>query len=278
MKTRPITALAVGIVTVLALGGSPAGAGTEVGPEIVDQAGDANFANRNSGLVPAVTINRDEVPKDFRQLPPESVVTPEDIGGADIRAMWFETAYDTVRTTDEAGNVTAVQYVPTALLVKIRTTEPATPTFGPTLIFRLPAKIATCEVWFEAIVSGPASLPTDAGAQAARLRKLTSTANPCPGGNATMTAGFSLSSQGNVLTMKYPFSALPYSSTNVVLGKDVVVKPPPATSTTQPHVAGPNGLPNLDQTNKLEAQFRIGQDVPADVDCLADPNHTACAA
>ena len=278
MKARSIGGLIIGLVSALALGGNPAGAGTALGPEIVDQAGDANFANRNSGLLPALTINREEVPKELRQWPPESVVTPEDLKGADIRAMWFETAYNTVKETDDAGNITSVRYVPTALLVNIRTTEAPVPTFGPTLVFRLPARIASCEVWFEGIVSGPGSLPTDAAPQSARLRKLTSTANPCPGGNATMTAGFSISSQGNVLTMKYPFSALPYSSTNLVLDRDVVVKPQPATATTQPHVAGPNGLPNIDQTSKLAAKFRIGQDVPDNVNCVADPTNAACTA
>ena len=257
MRTRSITALAVGLVAVLALGGSPAGAGTELGPEIVDQAGDANFINGN-GFVLGLEQS-----------------TPVDIGSADITKIWFETGYDTVTEVDESGTVTAVRHVPNALLVKIKTAgpDPIRPSFGPTLIYRVPAKILTCEVWFEAYVKGPASSPGDT-AERADIRKPSATG--CPGGAQTLTAGFSLSSSGSVLTMKFPFSALPYASNQIVLGKDVEIRPIASTPHVRTAIVAATA-PEIDWTESLEAKFLIGSDVPQPVDCVTTPDgHTLC--
>ena len=257
MKTRSIGALIVGLVAALAVGGSPAGAGTQTGPEIVDQKGDANFINGNG-----VVLN-------------QSQVTPVDIGSADITKIWFETGYNTVTDVDETGTVTGVRHVPNALLVKIETAgpDPIRPSFGPTLIYRVPASILGCEVWFEAYVAGPASTPVDTP-QRADIRKLTAT---CPGGATTITQGFSLSSAGSVLTMRFPFSALPYSSTQIVLGKDVEIRPIASTPHVRTALGGAATAPEIDWTRSMPTKFRIGSDLPSPVDCIATPEgHILC--
>ena len=254
MKTRSITALAVGLVAVLSLGGSPAGAGTELGPEIVDPAGDGNFTG---------------------------FVAPVHVDGADLRAIWFETGYHTVTETDESGNVTAVRHVPDALLVKIKTEGPPRPTFGPTLMVRVPAQIVGCEVWFQAIVRGPSSTPVEPP-EMASIRKITST---CPGGATSIppvtlpshtASPFGITFEGNVIVLRYPFSVLPYASNQIVLGKDVEIRP----IATKPHVAtylGAVTAPNVDDTAALATRFRIGSDLPRPVDCVATPEgHTLC--
>lgn len=277
MKARSIGGLVVGLVASLALGGNPAGAGTALGPEIVDVAGDANFINSQG--------NFDDI----------HVPTPVSIAGADIRAIWFETTYDAVKDIDELGNVLAVRFVPTALLMKIQTEAPPRPTFGPTLLYRVQTKIAQCNATFEAIVRGPQSLPTDP-AETARINKNSSA---CPGGSGVIAhPTFSLSSEGNVLVLRYPLSALPYSSTQLVLAPDVVVRPRPAPiiatvlgnqipDPSQPIpsvrtwfslVAASLTAPSIDETMPLGMQFRIGQDVPDNIDCFANPERAECVA
>lgn len=259
MKTRSIAALIVGLVAVLALGGSPAGAGTAVGPEITDQAGDANFINGQGSI---------------GGFPTQT--TPAAIDAADITGIWFETGYSTVKETDAVGNVTAVRYVPNALLVKIRTVAPPRPSFGPALIYRVPATIAGCEVWFQGWVGGPASTPLDL--DRADVRKITST---CPGGAATITSGaFSISSAGNDLILKYPFSALPIptGAAQIYLAKDVELRPPPTAPGVRTVIASAVTAPQIDDTRVLATKFRLGSDVPPDVDCTVTPAPAECTA
>lgn len=252
-KKISLTALAGGLALALTLGGAPAGAGTAQGPEIRDPAGDANFVNGQgffSGL--------------------ERVGGPASIDSADIRAIWFETAHDPVPETDDFGNVT-VTYEPTALLVRIRTVAPASPPPTPAVMYRVQASIAGCEVWFQALLSNGQPLVS----QQANIRKLSG----CPGGSGTISSSeFGLTFEENVMTLRYPLSAFPYSSDQIVLAEDVEIRP----SGGRPHVREFSTafltFPVIDETVPLATKFRIGSDAPAPVDCSANPDHPDCQA
>lgn len=258
MKARSIAPLIVGLLAVLALGGSPAGAGTALGPEIHDQAGDAHF------------VNGGNIEYGFGELGPDT--RPASIDSADVRAIWFETAYSTVKDRDEAGAVTAVRHVPTALTVSFRAEEAVSPTFGPAVTFYVPVRVGNCLIDLAAHVGG-----TDADS-AAEIYKYTG----CPGGSGIVShKAFSLKMDGKVVSATFPFSALPYSSTQVVLAKDVVLKPPASGNTggTQLYVSWANfAVTMVDEVPALAAKFRIGSDVPKNVDCLASPADAACLA
>ena len=311
MKTKTIGGLILGLVASMALGGGQASAGTPSAPEIVDAGGDANFINTQGNVT--------------NQHRP----TPGSVAGADIRAIWLETDYEREKVADEAGNTTKIRHVPTALEINIQTEAAPIPSFGPTLIYRVPTQIGRCNVSFEAIVRGPNSLAQDP-AQQVRIVKVWDSRgmspplfiNPtaCPGGTGTITnAAFSLTSSGNVLTMRFPFSALPYAPNQLALEKDVVIRRQPANLAYQPqcmqdligtgdlcffptaqvpsyqspnpHVkvftggtgASVNGFrpvdyPTIDETHPYQAQFRLGEDVPGDIDCTVVEPPAACTA
>lgn len=259
MKARSVATLIVGLVVVLGLSGTQAGAGTSIGPEINDIAGDANFVNGAN----------------FFYGLGEFDTRPVSLGSADLRAIWFETAYNTVKDKDAEGKVTAVRHVPTALRVNFRTEEPPAPTFGPTLTFYVPVRIGTCLIDLAAHIEGPASSPVD-GAQGAEIYKYTG----CVGGAGVLShPTFSVKTAGNVVTAEYPFSALPYSSSQIVLGKDVEVRPPVDGNPggVQNYLSWANfALTFVDEVPAFASKFLIGSDVPANINCLADPTNSAC--
>jgi hypothetical protein len=261
MKTRSIAALIIGLVAVLALGGSPAGAGTSLGPEILDIAGDANFVNGAN----------------FFWGLGEFDTSPASLGGADLRAIWFETHYDTFKDRDAQGKITTVRHVPTGLQVKFRTQEPPAPTFGPTLTFYVDVMIGNCLVDLAAHVPGPASSPLDAD-QSAEIYKYTG----CVGGSGALSnPKFTVTISGNVVTAEFPFSVLPYSSTQIVLAKDVELRAPVDGNPggVQPYLAWSSAaLTFVDEAPPFAGKFRLGSDVPADIDCLATPGQSECTA
>jgi hypothetical protein len=174
-------------LTALALGALPATAGTQIKPELVDQAGDANFAN-SQGLGGIIGD--------------EAVVTPVQADSADLRAMWLETIFDETVTLDDEGNE-VVTKVATGLRWNVETTAPASPSFGPTVLFRMPITFSGCNAFLESQVRGPGSSPTDV--QRASLRLLT--ADACGGPARSLNTGFTQSFDGNVMRIEFPFSA-----------------------------------------------------------------------
>lgn len=248
----------MGLVAALALGGSPAGAGTERGPEILDPTGDANAVN-GQGF--------------FLGFP--SVSAPGNLEGADLEAIWLETVSDQVKEKDEAGSVKAVKHVAKALRITFQTA--ASPTsVGTALQFQLPATVAGCTLIFRGYVAGPtATVPSSAD-----ITK--SSAATCPGGSGTVASpAFSLKIVGNRTVLEYPFSALPYSSTQIVLAPDVEIRPRALPANVR-ILWGGIGVtafaPQIDETAPLAAKFRIGKDLPANIDCVANPTHALCAA
>lgn len=245
-------ALAAATLTLALLAGGPAGAGTPEQPEITDPAGDGNGINGQGVLLGA------EAGPDSR---------PFSIDGADLRAIWFQTAYDVIKVRDASKNLLEVQYRPYAFRIHIKTEATAAPSFGPTLVYRVPADLSGCGVFFQMWIRGPASVPQNDPPQRADIRKLDST---CPGGAATLApAGFSLSVQGQVATLEYSLSAAP---TLIALGT-------PVAPDGNPHVRpllGAATVPVIDETVQAAGPFVIGSDVPKNVDCRATPDEPAC--
>lgn len=239
------------VLTLALIAGSPAGAGTPEQPEIKDPAGDANAINGQG-----VLLGLEEGP-DTR---------PASIDGADLRAIWVDTAYDVVKVRDAARNILEVQHLPFALRIHVRTEAPAAPSPGPTMVYRYPATIGGCDVFFQMWVSGPGSVPGDPP-QRVDIRRLTSS---CPGGATTMTSPtFTLSLDGNVATWQYPISTFP-----ALLGVGREVAPD-----GNPHVRpllGAATAPEIDQTVQAESAFKIGSDVPPNIDCRQTPEHEKC--
>ena len=191
---------------------------------------------------------------------------PASIDSADLLAMWMETDYDTVVERDGDDTIAAVRHEPIGLRVSIETTAPASPTFGPTVVFRVPAMVGGCGVFLQAYVSGPASAPTDTPEQA-NMRKLD---EGCPGGAGTVSDGFDLEFDGNVMTLVYPFDA-PAAEGLLVPGRQLMTdgdmhNRPLWVEATAPAIDEATGF----------WWFRAGEDVPDDVDCAATPEADRC--
>jgi|GEM_PF-7067407 len=219
-----------------------------------DVAGDANAVNNQAqeGSVPEQNVQ----------------TAPASVDGADLLSVAVRTLYQQEKVRDDAGRVVRVRHVPTALRIEFRTTAPAKPTFGPGVIFRMSANVGTsgCQVQFELYVAGqaPGSSPIERG-QVNRLRN-------CPGGDGLLI-GFPYSFEGDTATVTFPFA-----STDGMLSSGTRL-----TAYTRPHtrvvnyaVAAAPTAPAIDQSPAI-ASFTIGQDVPADIDCLQDPSHVACS-
>jgi hypothetical protein len=184
-RARARAALGAALAALLVLGVVPATAGTADAPELTDIAGDANGIN-GQGPVSG-----------------PSQATPVQAASADLRAMWLETVVTESQVTAADGTVTTVQ-TPVALRWNVRTTAPASPSFGPSVIYRMPATVGGCSLFLESTVRGPASAPTDL--QRGSLRLLT--ADACPTGPVrTLTAGITQSFAGDVMTVDFPLAA-----------------------------------------------------------------------
>jgi hypothetical protein len=195
-RARARLALSAALISLLVLGALPATAGTAAKPELSDQAGDANAINSQGfGAI----------------IGDESVVTPVQAASADLRAMWLETMFDEVPVLDEDdapvldedGNE-VVTKVATGLRWNVRTTAPASPSFGPTVLFRMPVTFNGCNAFLESQVRGPGSTPTDV--QRASLRLLT--ADACGGPARSLTSpSFTQTFTDDVMSVEFPFSA-----------------------------------------------------------------------
>lgn len=277
-KTTTLSA-AVGIIAILGLS-LPATATDMSEPLITDAAGDANFVNAQ-GNTAAVSANGPDT-------------RPASLGGADLRSIAFSTRYATVKVRNPDGSVRMVDYRPLAMQIDITTTGPITPTFGPSLIFRVPTVISGCEAWFQGVIRGPLASNTNSGeVQRVELRKLNISGQPaCPGGTGTMTsAEFGMEGGENTLKLVYPFSAFTGAMTGFITNGTQLSAPPnfinasrfPNVSTlhytpTAPTLgsAGIIGVAYVDEAPKFTS-FTVGSDVPADVICADTPEHPACA-
>lgn len=256
------TLLATSATLILGLvSGAPAvQAGTEAKPNIRDAAGDANAVNSQGGAVTGLG---------------DGTGTPASVESGDILAVWLETGYDVVKDQDEAGNTTKVRHVAKSLKVNIKTSGPAKSFPGNGLIFRIPARIAGCNLWLEAWAKGVGATPLDL--ERADIRKLDAT---CPGGATTLTAGFTVSFTGNVITMEYPFASPSFAyPLQGFLGKGMQIKAAATNPMANSRIihGGSVTAPALDETTLL-APFIVGTDLPADIDCIATPDAAACLA
>lgn len=254
---------AVASLVVLSMWTGPTSAGTPESPEFTDVAGDANGIN-GQGIAPG-----------FEEGPD---TRPASADGADLRKVWFETPYVTTKERDEAGKIVAVRHTATGVKVHIETTEAAIPTFGPTLLYRVPVQIGSCTTIFQMWVRGEVTTPLDPPNDRADLRRV-----GCGFGPASITSGsFHLTFSESVATLEYPFTALQAAFVSDVRdGAELGEAETGASvrtlatllsgSTTQP--------PQLviDETEPGRG-FTIGSDVPADVDCLETPEHPECVA
>ena len=238
----------------------PASAGTPVEPEIADIGGDANALNGH-GMV---------------RLPDEGVSTdPVSVDKADIRAIWFETAYESSKVRDDSGRVLAVERVPVALRVHIKTEGPITQDEPISLTYRVPMKAGECPLSFMLnLVAAEATPLHRVGAE------LTiENAQLCLPGAPVKTQGISYAINGSTVTLNYPFAA-----SEGILADDVVLSP-----SDRAHVkrtayvtVGIAAGTIVFQGAMLDIAplgrgFVIGSDVPANIDCAGTPGHAECA-
>ena len=247
------------IALVLALAPASARGGTADDPEMQDVVGDANYLNSYNGWISD-----------------DSSTDPAQLAGADLVSAWYETEYAVVKRVDEDGSVRRVQYMPTGLLVRIETLEPSAPTFGPTLEYTIDAWLPSdgdCFLKFVMVTRGAASGVGDfEPPQGARLE-----ATPgCTGGFRTHTNGLTLTIDGALSTLHYPFSELP--SGLLDSGMDIGPRGNGAVlvRSIHPMLAGQRLAPVIDM-GAIAERFRIGSDVPADLECASAPSHPDCS-
>lgn len=238
--------LTAGLVAglVAALSGIPATAGTSTNAEITDAAGDANFISVASA--------------DQRDTRPASV------DNVDLRAVWFETSYTTVKIIDSTGAVSRVEYRPTALLVRIQTQAPVRPSspWGARR-YKVQAAVPTCQASFELLAAA------DAANDIAELRP--ATANTLCGDDVSFVVSpVKPTYDGAVVTLTFPL-AHPKISQVISSGTTLSQSNAFVTANLGP---GPM-LPTVDQTG-AGRDFTIGQDVPADIDCNSTPSNPEC--
>ena len=237
------------VLTTLVLGALPGAAGTSADPEIADIAGDANFIN-GQGIQPG------------HEEGPDS--RPASIDNTDLRAVWFETAYTTNKVFDpETGDVLRVEYHPTALAVHVQTQGPARP-MDPwnVILYKVQATLPGCTATFELSVRpNPPDVATiwPVGAQCGDLP-------PGSGAQSPVTPTF----EGTVSTITFP---LTHFQTSQFISNGTTIAQPAA------HAIG--RLPSLGSVFRADEtvagpDFTIGQDVPPNVDCTADPDNPEC--
>lgn len=248
---RSLIAAAAALVAVLGSTTLPATAGTAADPEITDGVGDANFVN-GQGLNPGLEQGPD--------------ARPASLANMDLRAVWFETTYVTNRVVDPGtGAILRVEYVPTGLLVHIRTEGPVWPVQysagNLNAQYRVPATLAGCPVTFWLNVPY-----TNMYHARVNLQK---TSTGCPGGLGNIEGAMPLY-QGAVSTLRYPFSAGETFAGELSAGQTVSV---PAANSALTQDGATRVVVDKAAPGK---SFTIGQDVPANVDCTATPGHPEC--
>jgi hypothetical protein len=236
---------------VASLSALPATAGTSADADITDVAGDANFFSS------AANDQRD--------------TTPVSWANGDLRDVWFETAYSTSKILDPStGAVSRVEYRPTALVVRIRTEAPVRP-LSPwsALRFKVNATLPACQATIELLVASGIAFDS------AEIRPASPSTN-CGGDNGAgapiniIISPVKPTYDGAVSTLTFPLS---HSLISQVLTAGTALSQTKAqTIASPPSVTSPVAL---DQT-AAGRNFTIGQDVPPNIDCRADPTKAEC--
>jgi hypothetical protein len=244
--------LIAGLVAVLS--GLPATAGTSTNAEITDVAGDGNFIN-GQGVQPGHEVGPDTRPVSFDNV--------------DLRAVWFETAYSTTKVRDAAGNVLRVEHAPTALLIHVQTQAPPRPMppWWNAVRYEVAVTLPGCKAFFRAyfaLTDNP--LPVTPGTDSATI-------NPSGGtsceGAGVITSPVRPTFVGPISTMTFPLAHL---TTSKYISGGTAISQPSATAFA--NFPGSGGL-RPDETD-IGLDFTIGQDVPPDIDCSADPTNPKC--
>jgi len=244
---RRLILVIVALATAGGLATVPATAGTPEAPEIADPVGDANGVSRYVGSA------------DTR---------PASIDNADLRAIWVETAYDTIRITDpETGAIARVTYVATGIRYRIRTEAPIRPLPPQATEVRVLASLnypgaSFCRIKVTGKV-GSSSL----GAELLIPALCRDEGEP----TILLTEGVGMSLDGDVLTMELPF-ALSEVGEHLFPGRSTTLDPVESTV-----VYDSAAVTQVDVTG-TGAPFVIGSDVPADVVCADEPDHPDCRA
>lgn len=252
MKTALRSGIGTAVALLVALGGLPATAGTAADPEITDPAGDGNYV---SFLVPG-----DTRPASFDNL--------------DLRAVWLETVFDARKIIDPAtGRVSKIDHVATGLRMHVQTQGPMRP---------MPNGMNAVEI-YAPIKFGTACLTTlsgyvDATDPAADQVELAARKECVGGENAVvLTSGLSRAINGNVLSLTVPFSAPGGASKFIYPGQSLVAGTGTYNGVNAYFI--PEGGVGTSFDRTVEGRtFTIGQDVPADVDCAAQPTYPGCSA
>jgi len=225
--------------------GEPSTAPPAPAPHIVDATGDANAINGQG----------------FGQTA-DQPTDPASVASADLAGVWFETTYDTVIERDENGAVRFVRHVPTGLRMRVKTAAPAKPTFGPTVLYRVPVTIdGACEAWLQLYLRGDAQGSLDR--EGAEL-------SPRSGCAGTAT-GATLAFDGVYTEATFPFAGgLLAGGMELGAWSRPSVRVAAGTGTTQLATA-----PAIDEAPPMSG-FTVGSDVPPDIDCHETPSDPAC--
>ena len=250
MRRRVVPSFAIALA--LTLGTISASGGVPAAPHVTDGAGDANFVNgqgRTAG---------------YEQGPD---ARPASMDGADLRAAWFETAYDTVKVLDPAtGRILRVEHRPTALIVRIRTQGLVHPTVPPgrDLFLEVMANVRDCRATFQlwARGSGPAN----------DTASILAASTGCGGRQPGSGVGSPVKPayQGTEVTLTFP---LDRPDLQAFIANGMSIRQPAGRSV----LIAPFVSPLIDET-VAGSDFVIGQDVPPDIDCATDPEDPACQA
>lgn len=253
--------LVIATLALAALGGYatvPATAGTPDDPEITDPAGDANGISQITGV--------------------EEDTRPASIDSADLRAVWLETAFETNRVLDpETGAVLRVEHVPTGLLYHVRTEAPVRP---------MPSQVS--QTRFTVTAEGnqlhdrpnpcwlTLNLSLDAGGSSGDGASFTIPALCREEGQPTalVTGGLEVSVDADIVTASVPFSA-PGIDEQFLPGRRLVLGAgSPGINSAIVHESTVGSF--VDRARGTGRSFTIGQDVPPDIDCSAEPGHPEC--
>lgn len=244
MRHMPAASLALALAVTLM--GTSATAGTADNPEVTDATGDANAFS---------SITSDE--GDTR---------PVSFDSLDLLAVWYETAYDTNKILDPAtGRITRVEHVPTALQIHISTQSPIHPTWqGRNVGYQIPVALPSCQAYFEltASAAGPTSDTSTIWASTAGCP------NKSPGQGIPSQVPPSF--QGNVATITF---SLHQTGMNDFISHGTTIQGSSARTIALSSIANTRLIADTASEGR---PFTIGQDVPPDVDCSAQPDDPQC--
>jgi len=233
------------VLTTLVIGALPGAAGTVEDAEITDPAGDANFVSVASG-------NQQDT-------------RPASFDNADLRAVWFETEYSTAKILDpETGAIRRVEHRPVALVIKFATQAPVRPlTPWGALRFKVLATTPACQATFEVLVA------TNPAFDSAEIRPAAPSTS-C-GEVSIVKSPVMPTYDGAVSTITFP---LAHEQVSQVISAGTVLSQTSALVIASPPAGSP--IPSPSDQTASGRNFTVGQDLPPDVDCTADPGNPEC--